>query len=217
MSLDKHPFFSDYDKITSPYGLRTHPVTGEKNSFHTGIDLVKAHKSAIYAFTEGIVVYATNGISGTGFGNMGNVVAIKSQHPHTKDFALHCYIHLDSIAVTKGQKVGRGQMIGRQGMTGISVTGSHLHYEVRKIADEEAPYGWTQDPTIRCYEPVEYLTSFYQVDAPDLLSVNDANKIIRFLSAGWYVAQGDSHAEQEFNRLANKLRQLSGQKEGDGR
>lgn len=216
MSLDKHPFFSAYNKISSPYGYRTHPVTGEKNSFHTGIDLVKAHQSPIYAFTEGLVVYATNGISGTGFGNMGNVIAVKSQHPYTKEFALHCYMHLDSIVVKKGQYVDKGQMIGRQGMTGIYVTGSHLHYEIRKVADEAPPYGWTQDPLIRCYNPEEYLSSFYQQDSDDSLSVQDANKIIRFLSAGWFIVEGDTQAEREFNRLANKLRVLSGQKEGDG-
>ena len=27
-------------RLTSPYGYRTHPVTGEKNSFHNGIDFV---------------------------------------------------------------------------------------------------------------------------------------------------------------------------------
>lgn len=45
----------------------------------------------------------------------------------------------------------------------------------------------------------------YQLD-PD-----DANKIIRFLSAGWFVVQGTSEAEKEFGRLANELRKASGQ------
>lgn len=41
----------------------------------------------------------------------------------------------------------------------------------------------------------------------------DANKIIRYLSAGWFTVQGNKEAEKEFNRLANELRKVSGQKE----
>lgn len=44
-----------------------------------------------------------------------------------------------------------------------------------------------------------------------MLHPDDANKIIRFLSAGWFVVQGNKQAEAEFNRLANELRKASGQ------
>lgn len=44
-----------------------------------------------------------------------------------------------------------------------------------------------------------------------MLTPEDANKIIRFLSAGWFVVQGNKQAEAEFNRLANELRKASGQ------
>ena len=43
------------------------------------------------------------------------------------------------------------------------------------------------------------------------MSPEDANKIIRFLSAGWFVVQGNAEAEAEFHRLANELRKASGQ------
>lgn len=46
-----------------------------------------------------------------------------------------------------------------------------------------------------------------------MLNPEDANKIIRFLSAGYFVVQGNKEAEKEFNRLANELRKASGQKE----
>lgn len=44
-----------------------------------------------------------------------------------------------------------------------------------------------------------------------MMNPEDVNKIIRFLSAGWFVVQGNKQAEAEFNRLANELRKVSGQ------
>lgn len=44
------------------------------------------------------------------------------------------------------------------------------------------------------------------------MSPEDANKIIRFLSAGYFVVQGNKEVEKEFNRLPNELRRVSGQK-----
>lgn len=46
-----------------------------------------------------------------------------------------------------------------------------------------------------------------------MMSVEDANKIIRFLSAGYFVVKGNKDAEEEFHRLANELRKASGQQE----
>ncbi|WP_407672884.1 glucosaminidase domain-containing protein [Paenibacillus profundus] len=115
----KHGF-----RVTSPYGTRQDPFNG-KPTFHTGIDLVKAHKAPIFAFMGGEVVHAREGQTGTGFGNFGIVVALKDERG-----ALHCYAHLNSCSVKVGQKVAAGQEVGKQGTTGRS-TGSHLHYEVR--------------------------------------------------------------------------------------
>ncbi|GAA0376402.1 glycoside hydrolase family 73 protein [Bacillus horti] len=44
-----------------------------------------------------------------------------------------------------------------------------------------------------------------------MLKKEDADKMIRFLSAGWFTVQGNKEAEKEFNRLANELRKASGQ------
>ncbi|WP_326847656.1 glucosaminidase domain-containing protein [Paenibacillus alvei] len=129
--------WSDYGfTISSPFGNRRDPINGQ-SSFHTGIDLSKAHKAPIFAFMSGEVVHARMGQEGTGFGNFGNVVALKDDRG-----ALHCYAHLDSCSVSVGQRVKAGQEIGKQGNTGrtngngaANGKGSHLHYEVRlKIA-----------------------------------------------------------------------------------
>src|SRR5690625_6830802 len=92
-------------------------------------------------------------LAGSGFGGDGIVVAIKD-----KSDCLHVYAHLDSVAVKVGQKVSKGQMVGRQGNTGQS-TGSHLHYEVRKTSSPQ--YGWIADRPNNCYEPSAYLISYY--------------------------------------------------------
>ena len=108
----------------SPLGPRRHPKTGIPH-FHTGVDLVKYHKAPIGAFVAGQVMHAGEGKSGTGFGDMCNVVAVRDDKG-----CLHCYVHLDSVSVRVGQRVERGQEIGKQGNTGKYSTASHLHYEI---------------------------------------------------------------------------------------
>lgn len=140
-------------RVTSPYGWRTHPVYGDRR-FHTGIDLVKEHRAPIHAFLGGVVMFAGWGATGSGFGNYGYVVAILDARER-----LHCYCHLDSISVQVGDRVKRGQEIGRQGNTGVG-TGSHLHYEVRK---RYAPsYGWVANAEDRAFEPTKYLVDWYR-------------------------------------------------------
>ena len=129
-------------RVTSPYGWRIHPVYRDRR-FHRGVDLVKTHQSPIPTWTSGRVEVARQGA--WGFGGYGLVVAVLDKRRY-----LHTYCHLDSIAVQRGQQVQRGDIIGRQGSTGIS-TGSHLHYEVRARASPN--WGWGTD-----IDPGQYLT-----------------------------------------------------------
>ncbi|TCZ76059.1 M23 family metallopeptidase [Paenibacillus albiflavus] len=128
-------------RITSPYGNRPDPFGGGGIEFHKGIDLVKSHKAPILAFVAGEVIHAMVGLTGSGFGNYGIVVAIKD-----KRNCLHVYAHLDSASVAVGQQVVAGQEIGKQGTTGQS-TGSHLHYEVRQLYQPSYGFGTHTDPT----------------------------------------------------------------------
>ena len=135
-------------RMTSPYGNRVHPIK-KTTLFHRGVDLVIGHQKPILAFTDGEVVFAKEGKEGSGFGNYGNVVAVKD-----KNGALHCYAHLDSIGVNVGNLVKRGYPIGTEGNTGQSA-GSHLHYEVRLKDSPSFGFGMHTDPT-------EYLKKFYE-------------------------------------------------------
>lgn len=57
-------------RITSPFGFRTHPVTGKKNSWHQGIDLAEKGNVSIHAAADGVV---------TRIGPLGTYVTVKSK------------------------------------------------------------------------------------------------------------------------------------------
>lgn len=129
-------------RVTSPYGWRIHPVYRDRR-FHRGVDLVKPHQHPIPAFLAGRVEFVGQGVSG--IGGYGLVVIIRDSRGY-----IHLYTHLDSIAVQRGQVLRRGDIVGRQGSTGIS-TGSHLHYEIRERSSPS--WGWGAD-----VDPGQYLT-----------------------------------------------------------
>jgi len=106
--------------LTSPFGYRTHPVTGEKNKLHTGIDMAVPKNTPVYAAESGVVIVAQT------WSGYGNCVIIN----HGGGLWT-LYGHLNKILVEKGQTVKRGEEIGLVGMTGTA-TGYHLHFEVRK-------------------------------------------------------------------------------------
>ena len=104
-------------RITSPYGLRRHPILGYAR-MHKGLDIAAPSGTPIRAATDGVVAFAGRS------GGYGNFVKIK----HASGYASG-YGHMKSIAVRSGTRVSQGQVIGYVGSTGIS-TGPHLHYEV---------------------------------------------------------------------------------------
>jgi murein DD-endopeptidase MepM/ murein hydrolase activator NlpD len=103
--------------ITSGFGYRVHPILGYRR-FHRGLDIGARHGTPILATTDGQVVRAGWG------GGYGNVVELR----HSGGLATR-YGHMSRIAVSGGQRVRQGQVIGYVGSTGLS-TGPHLHYEM---------------------------------------------------------------------------------------
>lgn len=104
--------------LSSAYGMRVHPVTG-RLARHNGIDLPAPRGTPIYATADGVVGRAQR------LGGYGNYVEIE----HGSAIQTR-YGHMSSYAVTSGQRVKQGDIIGYVGSTGRS-TGNHLHYEVR--------------------------------------------------------------------------------------
>jgi murein DD-endopeptidase MepM/ murein hydrolase activator NlpD len=104
-------------RITSRYGMRRHPILGYTR-MHAGLDMKATYGTPIHAATDGTVQFAGR------HGGHGNFVKIS----HGGGLATG-YAHMSRIAVSSGERVRRGQVIGYVGSTGLA-TGPHLHYEM---------------------------------------------------------------------------------------
>jgi len=120
------PLPRDTFVLTSPFGERTSPFTGEPD-FHTGIDLAAAEGTPVMATGAGAVTFAGRIPLRTSvhWWRYGNLVVVAHGTRH-----LTLYAHLRDVAVRAGDRVGRGDVVGSVGTTGWS-TAPHLHYEVR--------------------------------------------------------------------------------------
>ncbi|MBC7190120.1 M23 family metallopeptidase, partial [Candidatus Aerophobetes bacterium] len=121
--------------ISAGYGWRTNPFTGRKE-MHEAIDIVAPWGTPVKATCEGKVSYA-------GWKDFyGLMIKIENAYGYSI-----VYAHLSKILVRKGDRVEKGQVIGRVGSSGRS-TGPHLHYEVWKE-------GKTINPLKLIVEPLE--------------------------------------------------------------
>lgn len=112
--------------ISSEFGLRIHPISGEQK-VHSGIDIAAAEGESFVAVADGKVIEARNA------GGYGNLIVIK----HRKGL-LTRYAHAQKILVTLGQNVRKGEVIGLVGSTGQS-TGPHVHFEIARFNQEIDP------------------------------------------------------------------------------
>ena len=110
---------ASYVYISSRFGMRVHPITGQYKS-HTGMDIASNQGTSVYACDSGTVVLAQ------WYGGYGNCIMIDHGNGYKT-----LYGHLSVISVSDGQTVSQGDTIGQVGSTGNS-TGPHLHLEVYK-------------------------------------------------------------------------------------
>ena len=115
--------FEGFYPITQHYGETITDKDG-----HTGIDYALPEGTPVLASEAGTVVLASWYSGGWGY-------SVILQHA---DGNATLYAHLQSTAVSVGEKVTRGQLIGRSGWTGNVVPkgpeGAHLHFEARRTA-----------------------------------------------------------------------------------
>ncbi len=107
----------DLKRTASGYGWRSDPIYRVQR-FHQGMDFACDTGTPVYATGNGVVTYAK---WQSGFGNF---IIIDHGYGYVTRYA-----HLSAIGVKVGQKVVRGEEIGKVGSSGKS-TGPHLHYEV---------------------------------------------------------------------------------------
>lgn len=106
-------------KLTSAFGNRVHPVSGE-DRFHYGIDIDAPEGTVIHAFADGRVTAVGESAE------LGKYVTVQ----HANDFAT-LYAHCQRITASSGQTVQLGDPIAESGATG-QTTGPHLHFELHQ-------------------------------------------------------------------------------------
>lgn len=105
-----------YYYISSYYGYRKNPNTGDEE-LHRGVDIAVPTGTMVHAAHDGTVME-------TAYDSYyGNYVVITDSKGYTTKYA-----HMDSLTVSAGQSVKKGDTVGKSGNTGSS-TGSHLHIE----------------------------------------------------------------------------------------
>ena len=140
--------------ISSPYGMRRHPLTGRR-AMHWGVDYRAPTGTPIHAVADGVVVQSS-------FDNTnGHYVVLR----HRDNYQTY-YLHLHQRLVRPGQHVRTRQTIGRVGNTGIS-TGPHLHFGVKR------PGGSWMDPLKK------RMIATPKLDGPRLASLQEQITAIR--------------------------------------
>lgn len=122
-----HPLRGNY-RISSEFDpQRRHPVTGRVRP-HNGRDFAARRGTPIVAATDGVVLHA-------GWrGSWGRLVVLSHGNG-----LLTRYAHLsDTADLSEGDRVQRGQVIGKVGTTGLS-TGPHLHFEIYERGTAKNP------------------------------------------------------------------------------
>ncbi|SED58384.1 peptidoglycan DD-metalloendopeptidase family protein [Jiangella alba] len=120
-------------RVTSPYGMRVHPITGERK-LHDGVDVAAACGAPIRASAAGRVIDAgERGAYG---------LQLTVDHGRVRGAPLSTsYSHLSAFSVAAGQPIRAGQVIGRAGTTGLS-TGCHLHFMLYATGRVTDPVPW---------------------------------------------------------------------------
>ena len=169
-------------RVVSHFGVRPSRRSGAPH-FHAGLDLstVRGRGEPVFAVDDGTVFMIGHNESPGQLSGYGNAVILRLADGVTYPL----YGHLDSVAVTQGQQVHAGQLVGRMGnttngqfspMPGQAVADwtararsrgynsgpmvPHLHFEVRRRSDAPpwpGPYPQSQAQAIYSIDPMPWL------------------------------------------------------------
>ena len=154
----------EYLFVTSPFGMRTDPMDKTRQQMHKGIDIRTDHDDVLATEADGKVV----GVNHNAQTAEGKSVTVEYAREGGGRLQV-TYMHLDSIAVKKGDTVQAGQKLGVSGNTGTRTTGEHLHFEVKDI-DKEG--------TERHIDPAAYLADIAQKGGIRLQALHDGNDLL---------------------------------------
>jgi len=124
------------ERVTSRFGERVDPFSAARVT-HTGVDVHGKPTSRVRAAASGIIEVATARYGGD---DRHGTVVVVDHGRRLKTF----YSHLDLLAVTAGDRVGKGDLLGIPGTTG-RVTGRHLHFEVWENGTPVDPARFVED------------------------------------------------------------------------
>jgi septal ring factor EnvC (AmiA/AmiB activator) len=120
----------DLTRAASGWGYRIHPIY-KIRKFHEGMDFTAPTGTDIYATGDGVIAEIEHSFRG-----YGNKIVIDHGYGYKT-----LYGHMESFNVVVGQKVKRGDVIGKVGNTGLS-TAPHLHYEVSINGEKVNPINY---------------------------------------------------------------------------
>lgn len=120
-----------HDKLSSRWGWRIHPISNEVKE-HLGLDIAMSGGTPVNACNNGTV---ETGSDPDGLGNYIKIISAGGDYT--------VYGHLSSFAVSDGDTVNKGDVIGYVGSTGAS-TGKHLHLEYHKDGHSLNPLIFTR-------------------------------------------------------------------------
>ncbi len=121
--------------VTSPFGWRTHPITGAQQ-LHSGVDLAVPEGTAVRVVADGVVRRASEDELN------GRMIIV--DHGHGVATA---YCHNATLLVAVGTTVKAGDVISQSGTTGRS-TGPHLHYQLNLAAKPTDPFVFRDQRTL---------------------------------------------------------------------
>lgn len=126
------PTEPDKTRISSEYGMRIHPISGEPKKHH-GIDIPVPTGTNVYAVEAGTVTGASY------YSSPGYMVTIDHGNGYITK-----YMHNSEFKVAVGDTVTKGQVIALAGSTGGS-TGSHVHFQIEYNGESVDPLSFKYD------------------------------------------------------------------------
>ena len=144
----------DTTRILSHYGSMAGVTGGTRSARHTGVDFAASKGDAVIAAANGTVVDVLQAASSGSCGNGLNIGHRVNDTP--VGWTLYC--HMDETNVQRGQKITRGDIIGKVGTTGSSAGVPHLHFGLCPDQPCRGPATATVDPLpfiVGCFDPTK--------------------------------------------------------------